>query len=73
SRLGRPPGREDGSRSLSGSTSELHGTDGGDGPVAVAWPAQHVDGAGPGEPGEVDPPAPRMPRTDDGPGDGGAR
>jgi type IV secretion system protein TrbL len=72
-RLGRPPGREDGSRLHGGTTSGLHGSDGGDGPVATAWPAQHVDSSGLGEPDETDPPTPRMPRTDDGPGDGGVR
>jgi len=70
SRLGRPPGRTDGSRSLGGSTAGLHETDGGDGPVALAWPAQHVDGNGLGQPDETDP---RITRTDDGLGDGGAR
>jgi hypothetical protein len=73
-RLGRPTRREDGARPSGplGPASLGVAADGNDGPVAVAWPAQQVDGTDPGEPDGGDPPAPRMPRAE-GPGDGGAR
>jgi type IV secretion system protein TrbL len=74
-RPGRPTRREDGAHPLGPLSPGPHGApgDGNGGPVAVAWPAQHIDGTGPGGGDEGDPPAPRMPRTDDGPGDGGGR
>jgi len=74
-RLGRPTRREDGAHPLGPLSPGPHGApgDGNGGPVAVAWPAQHIDGTGPGGGDQGDPPAPRMPRTDDGLGDGGGR
>ena len=73
-RLGRPTRQEDGARPSGpmGPNPRGSAVEGDDGPVAVAWPAQQIDGTPPGEPGGVDPPAPRRPRAED-PGDGGAR
>jgi len=73
-RIGQQAGGEDGAP-LPGPMGPVpHGSaaDGNDGPAAMAWPAQQIDGTPPGEPGGVDPPAPRRPRAED-PGDGGAR
>src|SRR4051812_25430515 len=74
-RLGRPTRREDGAHPPGPLSPGPHGApgDGNGGPVAVAWPAQHIDGTGPGGGDEGDPPAPRTPRTDNGNGDGGGR
>src|SRR4051794_20350980 len=74
-RLGRPTRREDGAHPAGSLSPGPYGTaaDGNGGSAAVAWPAQHIDGTGPGGGDEGDPPAPRLPRTDDGNGDGGGR
>ncbi|WP_448642331.1 hypothetical protein [Geodermatophilus sp. URMC 63] len=66
-RLGRPTRQEDSARPSGPLGPALHATaaNGNDGPVAVTWPAQQIDGTEPGGPDEVDPPAPRSPQAED--------